>query len=96
MNRLLESIVTPSREMAPRYVPWVIVSSTGEAFTGVLVGERGDFEFYADAKGKLTRIDHTHIAQSVASKTSIMPDGLVNQLTDQELRDLMAYLQGLR
>lgn len=96
VNRLLESIVTPSREMAPRYVPWVIVSSTGEAFTGVLVGERGDFEFYADAKGKLTSIDHTHIAQSVASKTSIMPEGLVNQLTDQELRDLMAYLQGLR
>jgi hypothetical protein len=28
--------------------------------------------------------------------TSIMPDGLVDRLTDQEFRDLLAYLQSRR
>jgi putative heme-binding domain-containing protein len=95
-RRLIESIVTPSREMAPRYVPWIIVGVQGQVFTGIFLAERHEDEFYADADGTLHRIDHTHIAESVASTKSLMPDGLVDQLTDQELRDLLAYLKELR
>lgn len=95
-RRLVESIVTPSREMAPRYVPWTIVSSKGQVFTGVLVGERGEDEFYADANAGLIRINHTHIERREPSAKSIMPDRLVDQMTDRELRDLLAYLKGRR
>ncbi len=92
-QRLLESILSPSREMAPRFVPWNIAKVDGTVFSGILVSERGEEEIYADSKGKLIYIDHSDIDQRQPSAKSIMPDQLVDQLTDQELRDLLTYLQ---
>ena len=34
----------------------------------------------------------TDVASITAAKNSIMPDGLLDVLTDQEIRDLVAYL----
>ena len=92
-EQLLESIVDPSREIAPRFVPWTIQKSDGKIFTGIFVSESGEEEIYADDKGKLIHIDHSDMEVRNPSGKSIMPDGLVDQLTNQELRDLLAYLK---
>ena len=93
MQRLLESILQPSREIAPRFQAWTIQRTDGKVMTGVLVSERGEEEIYADAEGKLFRIGHSEIEQRRPQETSIMPDGLVNSMTDQEVRDLLAFLR---
>ena len=95
-RRLVESLVTPSREIAPRYAAWSIATTDGKTFTGIFISERGEQEIYADANGKLIHIDHSDIDLRQASPKSIMPDGLVDQFTDRELRDLLAYLRQLK
>ena len=45
-----------------------------------------------DAKGDRFKVLATDVAEVSAAKGSIMPDGLVDGLTDQEVRDLVAYL----
>jgi hypothetical protein len=47
---------------------------------------------YIDEKGEQFKVKTPDITASQPARQSIMPDGLVNQLTDQELRDLLAYL----
>lgn len=48
---------------------------------------------YLDAKGETFKLNTRDIVETRPSPASIMPDGLVDGLTDQELRDLLAYLE---
>jgi putative heme-binding domain-containing protein len=91
-RRLIESILQPSREIAPQYVPWTLVKDDGTLLTAVLVSEQGESQLYADAAGKLIRLERKSIVDRKPQTVSIMPNGLAAQLTDQELRDLLAFL----
>ncbi len=92
-RKLIESIVDPSKEIAPRFIPWSLVLKDGRALTGQLVSEGpGDLETYADTTGKLFVLKPDQIDQRTPLATSIMPEGLADSLTTQEFRDLLAYL----
>ncbi len=92
--RLIESIVRPGKEIAPQFASWLIVTASGKTLTGMLVKEEATGEqTYADPKGELFRFQLGEIETRKAQTTSIMPDGLALQLTVQEFRDLLAYLQ---
>jgi len=47
---------------------------------------------YVDAKGVQFQLNTRDIVESRPVPRSIMPAGLADLLTDQELRDLLAYL----
>jgi hypothetical protein len=47
---------------------------------------------YLDEKGNLFKVNTRDMTEARPLPTSIMPVGLVDRLTDQELRDLLAYL----
>jgi putative heme-binding domain-containing protein len=92
-RKLVESIVDPSKEIAPRFVPWSIVMKDGRTLAGQLVTEGpGDLETYADNTGKLFTVSPADIAERNPLATSIMPEGLADALTTQEFRDLLAFL----
>jgi putative heme-binding domain-containing protein len=93
-RRLVESILLPSKEIAPQFVAWQIETVDGRALTGVLLGENVDgSQRYADAAGKTFTLKPGEIESRKASTTSLMPNGLERQFTLQELKDLLAYLQ---
>jgi putative membrane-bound dehydrogenase-like protein len=92
--RLIESIVRPGKEVAPRFAAWQIVTSSGKTLVGMLVKELATGEqTYCDDKGQLFELKPGDIETRIIQANSIMPDGLANQLSVQELRDLLAYLQ---
>jgi len=93
-RRLVESIVRPSQEIAPQFVSWIVLTTAGQSLTGVLVDELATGEqTYADAEGKLTQFKAAEIESRRPLPTSLMPEGLPAQLTDQEFRDLVAFLR---
>ncbi len=95
--KLIEAIVEPSKEIAPRFVPWSIVTTDGKALTGLLVSESATGEqTYADSDGGLFVLRPEQIDERVPHSKSIMPDNLADQITPRELRDLLAFLQGKR
>ena len=58
-----------------------------------MVGEEVDgTQRYVDANGKEFRLKLAQIERRVQSTKSIMPDGLADQITTQEFRDLLAFL----
>lgn len=92
-EKLLQSILDPSAEIGPSYVPWIIETTDGRSLTGLYVGEEVKGEHrYADAQGKIFRVHPNDFAHREATKQSIMPADLGKSLTDDELRDLAAFL----
>ena len=55
--------------------------------------QKGRTEVYRDLIGKERVFQKADIVQRTELKTSLMPPGLVASLTDQELRDLLAFLR---
>ena len=96
VERLLESILQPGKEIAPRYTGWMLQTYDGKTVTGVLVAERGEVQTFADASGKLHKIRFDDIEEKKPVTASIMPEGLTDRMTDQEVADLIAFLRRKR
>jgi putative heme-binding domain-containing protein len=65
----------------------------GDVLTGMHVGDEVDGRMrFADPTGRLFHVHPNAIDRRQPSPKSIMPEGLVNNLTPQELRDLLAFL----
>jgi putative heme-binding domain-containing protein len=95
-RQILESILRPSALVAPHYQAWQIEMVSGKVLTGMLVNTQLDEYTYLDAKGTLFKVNTRDVVESRPLATSIMPEGLADLLTEQELRDLFAYLCFLR
>lgn len=95
-RRNVESLLRPSAVVAPHYQAWLIETADGKLRTGLLVRTYLDEDTYLDAKGELFRVKTSDVVESRPVAQSLMPDGLIDQLTDRELRDLLAYLGALR
>ncbi len=89
---IVESLLQPSAAVAPHYQAWVIETLDSKTRTGLLVGTHLDKSVYIDDKGNRFEVLATDVADVRAAKNSIMPEGLLDGLTDQEIRDLVAYL----
>src|SRR5205085_988451 len=96
-DKLIESILAPSKEIAPQFVSWQITTRDGRVRTGVIVDEGPHSTItIANAEGKLDVIHRTAIEERHALPTSIMPDNLHELMTRQEFRDLLAFLTARR
>ncbi len=91
---IVESLLQPSATVAPHYQAWKIETTDSRTLTGLLIGTYVDVSEYIDEKGKRFKVSANDVADIRAAKNSIMPDGLLNVLSDQEVRDLVAYLAG--
>lgn len=92
---LLESILTPSKEVSDQYAPVIIRKKDGEMVTGRVVNMNSDDIMVSPNMfdpDDLVNVNRKTIASIENSKVSMMPEGLVNALTQDEILDLVAYL----
>lgn len=91
---LLESILEPSKEIPPYYRPWEVTMKDGATHIGILraTGGQGGNQPYFDATGNAFSLKSNDVADRKLQEISIMPPALIGMLTDQEVRDLLAYL----
>lgn len=91
--RLLGSLLRPSQEIAPQFTSWIVVTHAGHTITGLIAHEEPTGEqTYVDAQGARHRLRPDEIETRRAVRQSIMPEDIAQQLTLQELRDLLAFL----
>jgi putative heme-binding domain-containing protein len=93
---LLESIVLPSASFVRNYEPMVIVTRAGEEHSGVLRRDTADEMVLATGPATELRLARADIAEQRPGRVSVMPAGLDEQLTRQELADLVAFLKASR
>jgi putative heme-binding domain-containing protein len=93
---LLESIVFPSASIARGYETLVAVTKDGRTITGVLTRETANALILTDAQRFEQKVLRNDIEEMTTSPTSIMPNGMDQTLSVEELRNLLAYLQSLK
>ena len=92
-EKIVESILEPSKEIAPLYVSMVLELKDGTTLSGIGVDSGGAENVQVrDATGKVTKVKADEIVSRRAEKISIMPDNLIDGLTVREMKDLVAYL----
>jgi putative membrane-bound dehydrogenase-like protein len=94
LDFLLPNIVDPSAVQRLEYANQVVVTTDGRNLTGVVAEAGPESVTLVDAKNVRTTVPRAQIEQMLASPVSLMPEGILDPLSDQELRDLFSYLQG--
>jgi putative heme-binding domain-containing protein len=89
---LIESILEPSRAVAPAFRNLSVRLKDGQELTGVRVAESESVLTLGDAQGQSHTLKKEQIQEQRTLELSIMPEGLENGLTDVEFVDLVAFL----
>jgi putative heme-binding domain-containing protein len=96
LELIIESVIWPKRQIKEGYEMTTILTDDGRAFSGYLTSEDVHSVGLRDlATGKVREIPVETIEDRV-NKGTAMPSGFTNSLTRKELRDLIAYLAGLK
>ncbi|HVL15368.1 MAG TPA: hypothetical protein VM529_22545, partial [Gemmata sp.] len=96
-ENILESILQPSKAIADQYVQHAVTTTAEVTVSGLLVADTPEAITLRDANGKDTTIAKKDVAGEVRKlKISIMPEDVVAALTEDELADLVAYLETLK
>ena len=92
----MQSILDPSRAIAPEYYVYTLETDDGLLHAGFLA-EKNDKEIVLkDAKGQLIRVPATTVGAYTKNEESMMPTLVLRDVTAQDAADLLAYLVGLR
>lgn len=94
--KLLESILEPSKEIDPKWTTWLVESSSGRVYTGLLIEQSGEKVVIRDAQNKQYTLRPDEIEGMYPARNSLMPDLLLRDFTAQEVADLLAYLESLK
>jgi len=92
---LLENIIEPSKQISSLYVTTVVVKKDGDIVTGWVPEETDTTVSVMEdmlVVGKLTVIKRKDIESMKPSTVSLMPDGLIDTLKEDEISDLVAFL----
>ena len=93
---LFESILFPSASIVRDYGTFQVLTVDGRVVTGLLARETTSEVQIQVATGELINIALEDIEQVTPSPISTMPAGLDETLTQQQLLDVVRYLQSLR
>ena len=93
---LLESIVYPSASFVRSFEPMLVVTKSGDEQSGVIRKDAPDEVVLATGPNTEARIARSDIAEMRPGTVSVMPQGLDEQLTREELADLLAFLKNTR
>jgi len=93
---ILESLLTPSRQMKQGYESVVITLKNKDVRVGTLHRKTKSEVLLRDASGKISSVPRNQVAKLDTSGVSMMPPGLTNSLRRDELLDLLHYLMHLK
>jgi putative heme-binding domain-containing protein len=92
---VLKSLIEPSKEIDDKFRSQTFLLDSGKVITGMIVKETDDaIHVVIDplAKGKPTIIARNEIDVQKKSDVSLMPKGLLDKLSREEILDLIAYV----
>ena len=93
---LLEAIVFPNASFVRGYEPLVVTTTAGATHSGVLKAEQPDELILTIGESQEARIPSNQVADMQPGAVSVMPTGYGDQLSRQELADLLAFLRGTK
>jgi putative heme-binding domain-containing protein len=93
LANMLLHIVNPSAEIREGFETYLAVTKDGRALTGFLLERDNRVVVLRTPDGQDVRLERANLDELRAVPQSLMPEGLLDGLTDQQVRDLFAYLR---
>jgi putative heme-binding domain-containing protein len=93
---LLVSIVEPNKEISDQYAATQFLTDSGNVVVGRIGNMNGNVIQVVTnmlAPGDFTNLQRDEIAEQRPAKNSMMPAGLLDTFTPEEVHDLLAYLR---
>jgi putative membrane-bound dehydrogenase-like protein len=93
LDFLMASLVDPSAFVRKEYQAQTIALRDGRVLTGLVVDENDRSLTLVDGNRQKTVISRDAVEGVKPSEVSLMPEGLLDKLTEPQIRDLFRYLQ---
>ncbi len=94
-TEILESIVQPSKVVSDQYKSVSVATQDGKVYGGMPIVSDGPNLVLLLSDGTKVTIPKTEVDEQKASTTSVMPEGLLNPLSYQEIADLLALFESM-
>jgi putative heme-binding domain-containing protein len=91
-KEVLQSILFPSHVIPSQYAAKTVITTKGRSYTGIVGAGASGAKVVLQLSGEKITVPESEIDELVPNAKSAMPDGLLNQLTLEEISDLFAYL----
>ena len=95
-EQILESLHQPSKAIAKGYETWMLTLKDGSVQTGFVVNPGDTAVTLKLPTGQPQTFERTQIRSQKVEPMSLMPEGLLQAMTEQEAADVIAFLAGLK
>jgi putative membrane-bound dehydrogenase-like protein len=89
---LLVATIDPNRDVESRYLGYSALTRDGVTLTGMLTGETASSLTLKEPEGKEHVLLRSELEELRATRKSIMPEGLEQELQPQDFADVFSYL----
>lgn len=96
LDFLLTSMVDPSALIRKEYQAQTVALKDGRVLTGLVIEESDAALTLFDSQRQKTVIPRADVESMKPSTASVMPEGILDPLPDDQIRDLFRYLQSSR
>ncbi len=94
LNYIIGNVLTPSDVIQDDYRMVLVLTHEGRLYSGILAGENDrQLSLRVAGEDEPVIIPKSSVASREIAKVSMMPEGLLRELTDAEVLDLVAYLR---
>jgi putative membrane-bound dehydrogenase-like protein len=93
LERVMINVVNPSLEIREGFENYIIITTDGRVVNGFLADKDNQVVVLRGVDGQNLIFRRDEIEDMRAIKRSVMPEGTVKKLTNQQIRDLFAYLR---
>jgi len=94
-RQLAESVLLPSKSIAQGFATTAIGLHDGRQLVGFITSEAADALTMRDGQGAEHRVEKSAIEDRSQLPTSIMPEGLVADLTIAQFASLIDFIEGI-
>ncbi|TXT20557.1 MAG: membrane-bound dehydrogenase domain-containing protein [Planctomycetota bacterium] len=91
-EEVLLHILDPNREVGPNFVAYAVETNDGRVLTGLIVEDTATSITLIRTTGTRETVLRSNIEEIAATGLSLMPPGLEDRVTPQEMADLLAFL----
>lgn len=91
---LADALTYPSKQVAERYKAFELAKKDGTLLVGFVTERNDEAVTFVDSQ-QVHRVARSEIVRLAPQAGSLMPDRLMNTLTDEEARDLLAFLDNI-
>ncbi len=92
---LLQTILEPSKAIAPEFVVHLVETASGEVHAGLIEQQSDKEVMVKNAQGKSIRVPREDVVTIQPQKQSMMPELVLQDITAQDAADLLAFLTSL-